>query len=151
LLINLRVLNLGHNQLKEIDIKLFSFYRLEELYLGNNQLEHLRWNFHKFKRLKKLHIDCNNINYIPNSVARLNSLVEFSVVPNPLSNINDDDVVWACHSGYINIILEYLDKQPIPPNYPYANDIIKLDEKKERKIKIVYRRSVTSSKTPQNS
>jgi len=72
-------------------------------------------------------LESNQINYIPNTIAKVSTLQEFLIVPNPLDTINDDDVIWSCHNGYVTILLDFLAKQPIPQDYPF------LDEVKKRK------------------
>jgi Leucine-rich repeat (LRR) protein len=136
LLVNLRRLNLSHNSLTTFPQQILSFYRLEELFLGHNKIEHLPWALHKLRKLKILHIESNMINYIPNTIGKLMpTLVDLLIIPNPLESINDDDVVWACHNGYIHIILDYLLKQTIPPNYPFLADLKQAEEKKKDKLK----------------
>lgn len=141
LLINMRVLKLQHNQICELSSGLCSFYRLEELYIDHNNIEYLPWNLHKLKQLKILHIQSNKITYIPNTIAKLaDTLKEMLLIPNPLTPVPEDDVIWALHNGYNDVILEFLAKQLIPTDYPCWSDIKKYSVKKKRKTILILRR-----------
>jgi len=135
LLINLKILKLENNFLSTISSQVFSLCRLEELHLGNNVIEHLPWNFHKLRRLKKLFLESNKINYVPNTIGKLTCLINLSIIPNPLTTINDVDIVLACHNAQFNIVLDFLYQQPIPNDYPYLPYIKYLEEKKIQKLR----------------
>jgi len=137
LLINMRVLKLQHNQICELSSGLCSFYRLEELYIDHNNIEYLPWNLHKLKQLKILHIQSNKITYIPNTIAKLaDTLKEMLLIPNSLTPVPEDDVIWALHNGYNDVILEFLAKQLIPTDYPCWSDIKKYSVKKNEKLSL---------------
>jgi len=137
ILINLRVLRVNHNQLTEINPLIFSIYRLEECYFDHNKIEFLPWNFNKLNKLKKLHLGSNKIRYLPNTISKLSdTLIEFIIIPNPLTPVPDEDTIWAIHNGYNDIILDYLAKQSIPDDYPYWDDIKIYEEKKREKLKL---------------
>jgi len=127
----------NHNQLTEINPLIFSIYRLEECYFDHNKIEFLPWNFNKLNKLKKLHLGSNKIRYLPNTISKLSdTLIEFIIIPNPLTPVPDEDTIWAIHNGYNDIILDYLAKQSIPDDYPYWDDIKKYEEKKREKLKL---------------
>jgi len=134
LLINLRKLNLEHNLLNEFPKCVLSFYRLEELRVRHNRIKDLPWGMNRLKRLKVLTLDSNEIDYLPNTIGKLKFLTEFSLIPNPLGTVNDEDVLLACHYRNTNFVLRYLLIQQIPKNYPYFEEIrTSLARKEEKK------------------
>jgi len=137
LLINLRVLRVNHNQITEINPLIFSIYRLEEVYLDHNKIEYLPWNFNKLKKLKKLHLHSTKLRYIPNTISKLSAtLIELIIIPNPLTPVPEEEIIWALHGGYNDIIFDYLSKQSIPDDYPFWDDIRKYEDKKRDKLKL---------------
>jgi len=89
----------------------------------------------RLKKLKVLTLDSNEIDYLPNTIGKLKFLTEFSLIPNPLGTVNDEDVLLACHYRNTNFVLRYLLIQQIPKNYPYFEEIrTSLARKEEKKM-----------------
>jgi len=114
---------------------------LEELRLRHNRIKDIPWNIDRMKKLKILTLDTNEIDYLPNTIGKLKFLTEFTIIPNPLSTINDEDVLLACHYRNTNYVLRYLLIQHIPKNYPYVEEIRTTVARKEEKKRLYHRRT----------
>ena len=91
-LTNLKVLNLSHNFLKELDPKLFdSLYELKVLDLSFNRLSKLPHDiFEVLENLESLHINHNQLEYIhPHSIGNLTSLHTVHLDSNALETLHE--------------------------------------------------------------
>jgi len=121
-----------YNLLQEFPKQLLSFYRLEELSLRHNMIRVLPWAMDRLKRLHVLHLDHNLIDYIPNPLGKLD-IHDLQILPNPLDTLNDEDVLIACHSGDLPLVLDYFLDQSIPEEYPFKEDIVLQQKLKSEK------------------
>ena len=90
-LTNMRLLNLSHNKLKELDDELFeNMHNLKVLDLSFNQLKSLPHNiFDVLEDLQSLHINDNELEYIhPDSVGNLTSLHTLHLDSNALETLH---------------------------------------------------------------
>lgn len=116
-LVNLRLLELGGNRLREVGNGLKNLVNLEELWLGKNKISHLGSGFHTLCHLKRLSLQANRLTKIEadtfpeganscleelylsengiDSIVNLKTLCELRILDfsfNPLQQINADEV-----------------------------------------------------------
>jgi hypothetical protein len=94
-LINLKILNFGHNDIKELPAELFSLENLEELNIENNELDLIPEEIGQLKNLKVLNLHWNNgLKNLPESLGDLKELRELDCncgklgkLPDSISNL----------------------------------------------------------------
>ena len=86
-LINLRVLDLKFNRLKEIPNNIGNLNRLKELELGYNQIKFLPENISKLKELEVLKMRHNELTLLPSGLGMLKKLKDLELDHNDLQGI----------------------------------------------------------------
>ncbi|KAK2957457.1 hypothetical protein BLNAU_7614 [Blattamonas nauphoetae] len=86
-LVNLKILLLSFNNIKELPSSLTQCFLLEELYLNNNKLRFLPPDIGRLIHLKKLDVTSNLIIDLPNSLRHCKGLEEISYGRNPHLNL----------------------------------------------------------------
>jgi Leucine-rich repeat (LRR) protein len=89
-LTRLRMLDLGHNQLRELPAALGDLVNLSDfLYLHDNELSSLPESLRGLKRLRYLNISENEFRELPFAICDLTGLIELRASDNRLTSIPD--------------------------------------------------------------
>ena len=86
-LVNLRILNLCTNQIKEIPKKIGKLAKLRELYMHTNQIKEISLKIGKLVNLQRLYLCENQIKEIPKEIGKLVNLQRLYLYENQIKEI----------------------------------------------------------------
>ncbi|MCR4032655.1 MULTISPECIES: leucine-rich repeat domain-containing protein [Flavobacterium] len=89
---NLKQLNLGNNQIKNLNIQFEKIINLETFgYIRQDKIDvkNIILALSKCKKLKTIHLSVNHIKELPNEISLLNNLEELNLYENELTNLPD--------------------------------------------------------------
>ncbi|WP_281231187.1 leucine-rich repeat domain-containing protein [Flavobacterium gelatinilyticum] len=90
---NLKELNLGNNQIKNLNIQFEKLINLETFgYIRQDKIDvkNVILGLSKCKKLKTIHLSVNHIKELPREISLLNNLEELNLYENELTNLPDN-------------------------------------------------------------
>jgi len=90
---NLRQLNLGNNQIKNLNIEFDKLSNLETFgYIRQDKIDakSIILQLSKCKKLKTIHLSVNHMKVLPNEISLLDNLEELNLYENELTNLPDN-------------------------------------------------------------
>ena len=101
-ILNLKVLNLHNNEIKEIPYSIGNLTNLEELYLSNNEIEKIPDSIGLLINIEELYLSNNKIEEIPDAIGNLTNL-QYLLLDNNKIEVIPDSIGRLTNLQYLNL------------------------------------------------